>query len=1046
MTDFFIRRPILASSIAILMVLAGVVSMFTLPIAQFPKIVPGTINVTTAYPGASADFTADIITTPLEQQINGAEGMIYMSSTSSSNGVTNITVTFEVDYDLNIGQVEIQNAVQQALGQLPEEVQQVGIDISKQATDIVALISLTSPNGTHDGRFLGNYAQINLVDPLERVPGVGSVLNFGLREYAIRIWLDPVRMAELGLDASTVANVIKNQNSVIPVGSIGQAPVPGQIAFEYQLSALGQLPTPEDFAAIILRTGEDGAVVRLGDVGRVELGAQDYGWVTTLNGHDTGTLAVFQRPDANTFDVLKGVDQTLAKLSDRFPGDLEYAINYKSTTFVQKSMRELVVTLLQAIGLVVLVVFIFLQSARSTIIPTVAIPVALVGTFAVLAGAGFSINILTLLGLVLAVGLVVDDSIVVVENVERRLSEGKNVDPQEATSKAMKDVGGSIVATTVVLLAVFVPASFAPGATGRLFNQFALTIAFSVTLSAINSLTLSPALCALMLRSRKKERIAVSRWFSNGFDAMSRGYAKFVGVLCKLWIVIVVIFAALLWVLVIVGKQTHQSFVPVEDQGWCFVFVELPPGSSNQRTNEIVAEVSDRLSKEPTVENIIAVGGYNFLESYEVSNAGVVFVLLKDWSERTTPDSQVPGLLQVYDDRLRDIPGAVAVAIAPPTIPGLGSTGGIEFEILDTEGQGSEALQAAMESFVDKAKAAPEIKGLLPTFTAKVPQLYLDIDRERAELLDVPVQNVYRTLQIYLGSVYINNWNQYGQVYQVRVQAEGDARQRIDDIGDLYVANRAGDMIQLDQIVEVKHITAPDAIQRYNLYQSALLIGAPADGYSGAQAIKAMVRIATESLIPNGFDYAWTGLVYQELDVAKYLGIIFLLSLVTVFFVLSGLYESWTLPFVILLSVPLAILGAFIALKLRHLPLDVYGQVALLMMIALAAKNQILIVAFAKSERESGKGILESAMNAARIRLRPILMTKSAFIIGVLPMVFATGPGANTRHSIGTTVVGGMLAAAILSLLFVPVVYVIIEWIRSKLGFVPKAVRSTPAD
>ncbi len=1038
MIEFFIRRPILAASIAILTVIAGGVCVFTLPVAQFPEIVPGTVSVTTSYPGAGADLTAKVITTPLEQNINGVEGMIYLSSVSSSNGAVSITVTFETGYDLDIGQVEIQNAVQQAMGKLPSEVQQVGVNIAKKSTDFTALVNIFSPSGAYDSAYLGNYAQIHLVNPLSRVPGVGNVTNFGLHEYAIRVWLDPEKMANLSLDASDVVNALKQQNLITPVGVIGQPPMPGRVAFQYQVNALNQLPGPEAFSRIIIRSGEDGALVRIEDVGRVELGARDYGSNSSLNGRGAATLGIFQRPGANAFQVVEGIEQELEKLAKRFPGDIEYQVSYNSTTFVEASMRELVITLIQAIGLVILVVFVFLQSWRATIIPAVAIPVSLIGTFVIFAGFGFSINILSLLGLVLAVGLVVDDAIVVVENVERQFSIGET-DPKTATGRGMTEVVGSIVATTAVMMAVFVPASFAPGATGRLYNQFALTIAFSVGLSAINSLTLSPALCGVMLKPHTPgERFAIARWFNTFFTALSATYARLVGWLAKAWVLVVLVFLGLGGLMVVLGERTNSGFVPVEDQGWMFVFVELPSGASIDRTDEVVGKVTRVLQDEPTVDNVIAISGYNFLEGFEETNTGVVFGILKPWDERKTPQTQVPGLLEVINRKLEEIPGAVAAAIPPPTIPGLGSTGGLEVEVLDIESKGSAALAAAVEKFMARAKQNPAMGQMLTTFDPNIPQLHLNIDRTQAETLGVSIQNVYQTLQYYLGSIYVNNWNQYGQVYQVKVQAEGRARQQIDDIGRLYVSNQAGDMVPLSQFVTVENMVGPDGIQHYNLYPSAEIIAGPAKGYSGVEAIQAITQAAEETLLPNGFDYAWTGLVYQELGVSQYIGIIFVLGVVTVFFVLAGLYESWTLPFVIMLSVPLAILGALSALMIRGLPLDVYGQIALLMMVALAAKNQILIVAFAKSERESGKGILESAQTAARIRLRPILMTKLAFIVGVLPLVFATGPGANTRHSIGTTVVGGMLAAAVLSLLMVPVFFVIIEWIRTRCGFGPK--------
>ncbi|MEO0965712.1 MAG: efflux RND transporter permease subunit [Planctomycetota bacterium] len=1045
MIDTFIRRPILASSIAILMIIAGAVCVFTLPVSQFPPIVPGTIGVSTSYPGASAQMVADVITTPLEKNINGVEGMIYMSSVSSNNGASSITVSFEVDYDLDIGQVEIQNAVQQAMGKLPQEVQQVGVSVEKKSTDLTAVINIYSPSGAFDSEYLGNYAQINIIDSVSRIDGVGSVINFGLKNYAIRVWLDPAKMAELDLDAMDVVSAIEDQNLEIPSGTIAQLPIPGRAAFQYQVNSQFQIPTPEEFADIVVKSTSDGGLIRVSDIGRAELGALDYGTSTTFDGQGTATLGVFQRPDANAFDVVDGLQKTMDELATRFPGDLEWKLTYATTNYVKASMRELVITLLQAVGLVVLVVFIFLQSWRTTIIPAVAIPVSLLFTFVVLGGFGYSINILSLLGLVLAVGLVVDDAIVVVENVERQFSLGEK-SPRAAASRAMREVAGSIVATTAVMMAVFVPASFAPGATGQLFNQFALTIAFSVAISAFNSLSLSPALCGVLLRPRAEASrpFFLARWFNSVFGAFTRLYGTVIGGLARVWWLVLIVFVGFLWLAFEVARETPQAFVPLEDQGWMFVAVELPEAASFDRTHEVVLQVAEILRGEEMIEDVTTVSGYNFLESYEESNAGVAFGIFKPWDERTTAATQVPAVLETFNEEFAAIPGAAVIAVAPPSIPGLGTTGGFELEVLDIEGKGSQALADATTRFIDAAMARPEVGRMLSTFVPDVPQLYVDVDREQASALNVSIKDIYQTLQVYLGSLYVNNWNRYGQVYQVMVQAEGRARERIDDIGRLHVSNRSGEMIPLDQFVTIDTIVAPDGVQRYNLYPSSLIIGRPGDGYSGAQAIKAIDEVAKTTLASDGFDFAWTGLVYQELGVVRLLAIIFTLGVVAVFLVLAGLYESWSLPFVILLPVPLAMLGAFTALMIRGMPLDVYGQIALLMMIALAAKNQILIVAFARQQREEGKGILEAAINAARVRLRPILMTKLAFIIGSLPLVFAVGPGSNTRHSIGTTVVGGMLAAAVLSLLIVPVLFVVFEWMRVRLGFVPE--RAEPND
>ena len=1040
MSKFFISRPIFACSIAILMVVVGIASIRALPVAQYPEIVPPTVSITAVYPGSSAEVVGRIITTPLEEQINGVEGMIYMSSNSTANGSSAITVTFDVGYDVDIGAVDIQNKVQTALGQLPEVTQRSGVAITKTQSTPTLLLTLYDENKSYDEAFLGNWAQINLYDPIVRLPGVGQVMNFGLKEYAIRIWLDPDKMATLEITPADVIDAVQAQNTDVAAGIIGLPPVPEQVAFTYQLKTLGQLREPEQFEDIVVKVGDDGSVVQVRDIGRAELGADSYSASVSFNNQPTALLGIFQRPGANALAVVEEVREFLAKMEsqNRFPDGVTPVITYDQTTFVKASMKELVITLLEAIGLVVLVVFVFLQSWRTTIIPVIAIPVSLVATFAILAAFGFSINTLTLLGLVLAVGLVVDDAIVVVENVERQLESG--LPRRKAAIAAMKEVTPPIVATTAVLMAVFVPTAFTPGIAGQLYNQFALTIAFSVGLSAINSLSLSPALCGVMLKHKSREdRIAPFRWFNEAFDGVSSGYGRLVGVMGRrLWVLVLLIFAGLLFVTVNRTRDTPTGFVPSEDQGWFFVFVATPSGSSLDRTQAACDEAARILKDTPGVGVVNAVAGYDFIDAYADMSTGVVFAILEDWDKRSAdPKMQIPELLDIARKELATIPDAVALPINPPPIPGLGSTGGFQFEIQDILGKGSTELANVVAKFIENAEARPEIgQGkLLSDLRIDYPQIELDIDRVKAMQLGASMDDVFQTLQVQLASYYVNNWNKYGQVYDVDLQAEGRYRNTLEDVLALRVSSRFGGTIPLAEFVTFEEVAGPLNIQHYNMYESAQVLGGPAQGYSGGQAVRAMMASAKEVLEPKGWGYEWTGTVYQQLKAGKATIFIYAFSLIIVFLVLSALYESWTMPFIILLSVPLAVLGAVLALQIRGIPLDVYGQIGLLMLVGLAAKNAILIVEFAKGLREQGMGIIEAAMEASRLRLRPILMTAFAFILGVLPLVFASGPGANARHSIGTTVLGGMIASTILSLLIVPVIYVVVEYLREKVGF-----------
>ncbi|MEM7023284.1 MAG: multidrug efflux RND transporter permease subunit [Pseudomonadota bacterium] len=1033
--NFFITRPIFALAIALIIILAGGVSMFTLPIAQFPPLVPPEIEVSAQYIGAGAEVVENSVTIPIEEQLNGAEGMIYMSSDSTNNGDTVITGTFDSGYDQNIAQMELLSRANQAISQLPPDVQQVGVTVEKSSSGLLLGVNLISPNGTYDGIFLGNYAEIHVADPLARIPGVAEVLNFGLTEYAMRIWLDPDKLANLGMTATDVADAIAEQNQQAAVGSLGVAPAPAGQTFTFQLNTLGRLDTPEQFENIVIRALPDGSVVRIKDVGRVELGADTYSWSTTTKDKPTGNLGVFQLADANGLEIAKEVEATMRRLEQHFPPDMEWAIIYDTTMFVRASIREVIITMLQAIGLVLLVIFIFLQNWRSTLIPTIAVPVSLIGAFAAMAAFGFTINTLSLLGLVVAVALVVDDAIVVVENVNRRLDEG-GTDLIEVTEKAMADVRGPIIATTLTLMAVFVPAAFIPGLTGQLYNQFAITIAIAVGISGFNSLTLSPAMCAALLRpsSGRKPNI-VFRSFNTGFHKLTEGYVKSVKIAARVWYLVLIAFAALCALAAYLLLVIPKGFVPEEDQGYLMSIIELPDAATITRTEDVISQMNDLALAVPGVWSTVAVAGYNIVEGIEQPNTGIMFVVLEPWDKRTTKELSAPGILAKLQEAYDTIEGARVVAVNAPPIMGLSSTGGFNFELQDVDDMGIPALAAATQNLVEAANARPELHAVYTTFNPEVPQRFVNIDRVKAMTRGVSLDDIFASLQINLGSLYVNEFNKFGRVYRVYLQAEKDARADESDVGRLQVRNKDGEMIYLSAFIDIEPMVGPYRIQHYNMYRSAAINGSPAPGYSSGQAVQAMEELASTTL-PTGFGYQWTDVIFQQQKAGNLAPLIFGLSLAVVFLVLAALYESWVMPVIIMMAIPLGLLGAVGALTVRGLDLDVYGQIGLVMLIGLVAKNSILIVEFARDERARGAGILESAMTAARIRLRPILMTALAFVVGLLPLVFASGAGANARQSLGTVVVGGLFLATLL-IIMVPIFYYVIERIRESEGAKP---------
>jgi len=1031
MVGFFIQRPIFASAIAVILVLAGSICYFLLPVSQFPDITPPQVVVSAVYPGASAQVVADTVTTPLEQQINGVAGMTYMSSSSSNDGSSTITITFDVGYPLSIAAVDVQNRVAQASSSLPQIVNQAGVTIKKQNPNFVLIVNLTSPDRSVDPVALSNYAYLQIVDPLKRLQGVGDVQIFGERRYSMRVWLDPDKLANLGITAVDVQNAIAEQNVQVAAGKIGQSPAPAGTPFEMQVSAVGRLGDPAQFGDIVVRADANaGSVVRLRDVARIELGALQYTSTAFFGEDPTVVLAIYQMPGSNALALQQRVKDKMQELSKRFPKGIDYAMHYDTTRFVSASMHDVVITLIQALLLVVAVVFIFLQSWRTTIIPTIAIPVSLIATLAVMETLGFSLNMLSLLGMVLAIGLVVDDAIVVVENVERQLEAGLR--PLEAARAAMKEVTGPIIATTAVLMAVFVPVAFIPGVAGRLYNQFALTVAISVGISAFNSLTLSPALSAAFLRQRGDVTFAPFRRFNRGFDWLSHSYAHGVRRLIGLRWTMLALFVAALGATYLVSLRIPSTFLPVEDQGYFFVVIQLPDGASLERTDVVAKQVREVLQNTPGVDIVGSISGLNFLTNAAQSNSAVEFAILKPW-DRRPPGQGASDIVASVRPKLLGLPGAIALSFDPPSIPGLGTTGGFEFQVEDLTGRGSFALNDATQAVIAEARKQPEINGqqLFSSFSTSTPQFNYDLDRNKAKLLGLNLPDVFNTLQIYLGSLYVNDFNLFGRTFRVTLQADKDARASASDLSRLYVRNASGGMVPLSTLGSLKPIVGPETVPHYNNYASALINGGAAPGYSSGQAVAAMERAAATAL-PRDFAFEWTGITFQELKAGSIATVVFALAIIFVFLILAAQYESWSMPFMVLLAVPLALFGALLALWLRGRQIDVYSQIGFVMLIGLAAKNAILIVEFARRRREEGLSIVDAAMEAARLRLRPILMTAFAFILGVVPLMIATGAGAASRQSIGTTVFGGMLAATILTLAFVPVFYAVIEELRER--------------
>jgi HAE1 family hydrophobic/amphiphilic exporter-1 len=1032
MSAFFVRRPIVAMVIAIITVLVGIVSLIGLPIAQFPQILPPQVNLTTTYTGADALTIEQSVATPIEQQMNGVDRMLYIQSTNANDGSMNQVVTFDVGTDIDIDAVLVNNRYSQAQPFLPQDVKNFGVTIKKSLVFPLMVVSLYSPDGRYDPAFLANYALINVNDAILRVKGVGDVRNLGSSDYSMRIWLRPDVLARLGLTVTDVQNAIRTQNVVNPAGQVGAEPAPPGQQLTFAVRAQGRLVEPDDFANVIVRENQDGSNVRLKDIARIELGSLNYNQYGTFNGRPAAVVAAFQTPGSNALDVADAIRKTMVDLAKRFPPGIDYKVSLDTTVPVKASIAEIVDTLLAAIGLVVLVVFVFLQSWRATLIPLLTVPVSLIGAFAAFPLLGFSVNTLSLFGLVLAIGLVVDDAIVVVEAVEHHIEEG--MPPRDATLKAMSEVSGPVVAIALILAAVFIPVAFMSGVTGRLYQQFALTIAISVLISAFNALTLSPALSALLLRPRQPPRgifgrlgAGFNRWFGRATD----GYIGINRRLVRKLAIPLVLLAAVTAVSVLFGRKLPSGFIPDEDQGYLTIAVQLPDGASLQRTKAVYQEIDAILANEPGIRTYNGVAGFSFFTRTAASYVGTGFASFRPWPERRSADLTVGAILGRLNRAFSRIVSARVFAVAPPAIPGISSQGGFSMMLQDRSGGAYEFLARNVAAFVAEAQKRPELAGVRPNFFPAVPQLFADVDKDKVMAEGVPIGEVYNALQTYLGGSYVNDFTRFGRQWRVLLQGEPSYRASADDVGQFYVRNIRGSMVPLSSFVRIRRTTGPEFTVRFNLYRAVEILGIQAPGYSSGQALAALEEVAAKTLPPE-MGYAFNALSYQEKISAGSSARILGLSLVFVFLILAALYESWTLPFSVLLSTPVAVLGAYLGLFSRHFDNNVYAQIGLVMLIGLTAKNAILIVEFAKARYERGLRAEDAALDGARLRLRPILMTSFAFIFGCLPLWFASGAGASARKMLGTAVVSGMLAATLLGIFLIPALFVTVERLTSR--------------
>lgn len=1034
-SHFFIERPIFATVLALLIILVGSLAYVALPVSQYPEIALPTVIVSANYPGATPETIAATVSAPIEQEINGVENMLYMSSQTTSSGAMQLTVTFALGTDLDAAQVLVQNRVAIAEPRLPTEVRQMGVTTRKSSPDMLMVVNLISPDGSRDQLYISNYANLQIRDQLARLDGVGNVQVFGSREYSMRVWLDVDKVASLDLTAGDVVAALREQNLQVAAGVIGQQPLEKETAFQLNISAQGRLASADEFEEVIVKRGRDGQLVRLKDVGRVELGAVDYASNSYLDGDNSAGLGIFQRPGSNAVGTAQGLIAKMEELSKNFPPGLEYRIYYNPTAYVEASISAVYHTLFEAAVLVVLVVFIFLQTWRATLIPLVAIPVSLIGTFAVMHAIGFSLNNLSLFGIVLAIGIVVDDAIVVVENVERLISEG--LSSREASHKTIDEVGSAVVAMTIVLISVFVPTAFLTGISGQFYRQFALTIAVSTAISGFVSLTLSPAMCALLLKSEHSQPNLLDRvsnflfgWFFTGFNRVfnftSNLYAGVVARVLRISVVALLIYVALLGLTGWGFKKIPSGFIPAQDQGYAIVSIQLPGAASLTRTNDVTKQIEKIAMETPGVGHAVGIVGFSGATRSNTSSAAAVFVLFENFDKRSGSDLSAEAIIADLRGRVAQVNEAQIVVIPPPPVPGIGTGGGFKMQVQDRGGVGLQELQRVAQQLASAANQQPGLVQVYSTFTANTPQLYADIDRTKVRMLDVPISNVMETLQVYLGSVYVNDFNFLGRTFRVTAQAESEHRDEVEDLMKLRTRSASGALVPMGSVVDVRRITAPDRVVRYNLYPAADVTGSTLPGFSTGEALATMEQLAAE-MLPPGIAFEWTDLSYQESQQKDTAGFIVVLCVLFVFLGLAAQYESWLLPLAVILIVPMAILCALAGIWFRGMDNNILTQIGFVVLVGLACKNAILIVEFAKQQEDEGKTRFEAAVEACRLRLRPVLMTAFSFILGVVPLVIATGAGAEMRRALGTAVFSGMLGVTIFGLLLTPVFYVVLR-------------------